>query len=1427
MSGSQHVISTDAKEIKSPLDIKYPLDVDNYSVWMWKIVPMLRHNGLLKVTIENNVQIFEFLDSEQVKEIGHLAMTINISTDIAPLFKNYFSGKAIWDSIQSTYGGVNNARKLSGILALCKFKFDQNNPKGSTAKLRTILNETITAADATVISFADLAQAMLIHSLPPPYFQVRSLLTHNDDKEVSLDASIALILKESELIRSSGDLGGAKKDFAGYVKNWPKGTKLCKAHNWKADTCHKCDPSKLSKNSTCQDCHQKGHKSMMSSFCSRFEKPEIAKFARDADTDRDLLKPFAGMVNHENLPKRDLRDQIESSRAAKRSRAEGIFNHIDTSTEYLLLSKMSDATRKTIIDSGCSKSIFQNKNDLTDYVNSIKRISTADAEANDLLSPGNGSLQLNGYLKLQKVLHCPTVSLNLLSVSQLADLNLIIIFDKYKCEVRRIENNELVLRGKREGNIYVYNRPTDTAMVTQGKLTATRTVLFHRRMGHINYGDLRHLEHISEGVLLDKSTVEPPLCLSCLNSKCTRRHFQKSESHAKRYGDLTHSDICFINVPTVVGNFIMFILFVDDATRWISCYLLKNKSDTEDAFKDYDAIMLNRSKRHCQILRSDNDNVYFNKGVESYCQMHGILQQSSTIYTSQQNGRAERPNRTIVEMAHAMLSEANLPLSYWGFAVLYAVYIKNRSPHSALNRITPYQAKTGQLPDLSSIRVFGSSAYTLIPKEKRKGPGNKFLDKTERLIFIGFSERFKAWQMIHPDSHAIIHSSEAVFVETFTDLPTVASKAELASMLPTDTSPESTISEELATPESPIVDRLSTDPIAEGDVETDSKISDPTIDTQNDMTDAESVGSSASDSSNQSDLDPLTMLASAYSTELDLTPEVMHDLLVEDQMPNDLNPTFKEAMVGPFKLQFIAAIKKEYDSLAQNKVFSEPLDLPKGFKAIDTKMVLKIKEPEFHNETPIYKARLCGKGFRQIFGVDYFETYSPVATYDSMRIFLTLMAMMDFELDVVDVITAFLLSPLKEEVYIKIPDGYDIGATDTRKVLRLLKSLYGLKQAPRDWNANLDSYLRQLGFKPLQNDRCLYVGRFGNDGLTVCYILVYVDDMILACKDRIIMKELKSKIHSKFPIKDKGPISFFLNMHIVRDRSTRTIRIHQMPKIERLLSDNRLTITERQIISKPCKIPAQDKDLLTKDMCPVTDKEKQEMVKVPYRSFIGMLLYISVTARPDIATAVSSAARYSHNPGRLHWNAVLQILRYLQGTRILKLQLGGKSTQFMLTSNFSLVKASADADWATERDDRRSRTGFAIYLFSSLIIWSSKLQPTISQSSTEAEYLSLASCARFLLWVRNLLQEMGFPSSAASIIEQDNKACINIAESYKSHPAVKHIDVRHHFLRDQILTQKTIELVKTDTTEMISDLFTKQLVYTIFRKHRERLGLVE
>ena len=535
------------------------------------------------------------------------------------------------------------------------------------------------------------------------------------------------------------------------------------------------------------------------------------------------------------------------------------------------------------------------------------------------------------------------------------------------------------------------------------------------------------------------------------------------------------------------------------------------------------------------------------------------------------------------------------------------------------------------------------------------------------------------------------------------------------------------------------------------------------------------------------------------------------------------SPTYQEAMNRIDKPKWAVAIDKEYEALFQNKTFSEPMTLPYGHRAIDTKMVLKIKEPEILGTEGRYKARLCGKGFQQIYQLNYFETFAPVATYNSLRLFLAIMATMDYEIDVIDIITAFLLSTLEEKIYIKIPPGYP-KEHKQNQVLKLLKGLYGLKQGPLAWNKELDQILKSFGFEPTISDPCFYYRAADSS-----YLIVWVDDIILSTSSTSVMAKLKTQIKEKLPCHDKGPISLYLNLLITRDRQNRLIYISAPTKIDNVLKDNQLSKEDKEIISRPYKTPAITTVTQCKEMEPKNNEETEFMKLKPYRSILGQLIHICITSRPDISTAVSCCGRFAQNPGIENWKALLIILRYLQGTKDFKLVLGGISKSINVSAqvyDYSdiILSAACDADWAGDLDNRRSRSGFCIFLNDSLIQWSSKLQKSVSLSSTEAEYVCLSAGTTNVLWYRTILQEIGFIQRNPTIIDQDNESTIKIAESKKQQPGLKHISIRHHFIRDKI-QQQEIKLQPVTSERMKADIMTKNLAYPRFSEIRASLRI--
>jgi hypothetical protein len=408
---------------------------------------------------------------------------------------------------------------------------------------------------------------------------------------------------------------------------------------------------------------------------------------------------------------------------------------------------------------------------------------------------------------------------------------------------------------------------------------------------------------------------------------------------------------------------------------------------------------------------------------------------------------------------------------------------------------------------------------------------------------------------------------------------------------------------------------------------------------------------------------------------------------------------------------------------------------------------------------------------------------------------------------------AYLKGELDEEIYMELPDGAKYPGKEGW-VWRLKKPLYGLKQAGRQWKRKLDKAMEKLGFRKSRADDCLYILR--ENGKVILLVLVYVDDMALAGKTVATIKAFKTSLGNIFEITDLGELEHILGIQVERDRKARTITLNQTAYIEDLLYRHRLRDCA------PVSTPLAVKDRLSTEQSPSTPAEQTEYNEyangLVYAECLGGVLYATQT-RPDIQHAVGVCAQFSANPGRAHLEALKRIFRYLKGTARYGLTLGRKDGQLDLIG-------WTDSDWAQDPDTRRSLGGFVFDIAGGSVSWSSKKQPTVALSTVEAEYMAASNATKEAIWLRVLLEDLGFPQMTATTIHADNQGCIALSKNPVAHSRAKHIDIRHHFIRERI-ARREIDLQFCPTTQMIADIFTKQLPREAFEKFRTALGVAE
>lgn len=492
-----------------------------------------------------------------------------------------------------------------------------------------------------------------------------------------------------------------------------------------------------------------------------------------------------------------------------------------------------------------------------------------------------------------------------------------------------------------------------------------------------------------------------------------------------------------------------------------------------------------------------------------------------------------------------------------------------------------------------------------------------------------------------------------------------------------------------------------------------------------------------------------------------------------------------------------SAMDSEFSALLRNKTW-HLVPPPRGKNIIDCKWVYKVKK-KADGSIDRYKAHLVSKGFKQRYDIDYEDTFSPVVKAATIRLVLSADVSWGWSLRQLDVQNAFLHGFLEEEVYMRQPPGC-ADPVMPGHVCKLDKALYGLKQAPRAWYSRLSLKLQSLGFVPSKADTSLFYFRKASH---IMFMLVYVDDIIVASSSSSLTDALLSQLDQEFAIKDLGDLHYFLGIEVKRSKG------------ELLLTQARYatSILERvnMQLCRPVSTPLSPTDKLAlREGDPLGVQDSTQ-----YRSIVGALQYLTLT-RPDISFAVNKVCQFLHSPTTLHWAAVKRIIRYVSGT----LGLGLKFSK----SRSMLVSAFSDADRAGCPDDSRSTRGFAVFLGNNLISWSARKQATVSRSSTEAEYKAMANATTEVMWVHKLLDELGISHPSAAVLWCDNIGAKYLSDNPVFHARTKHIEIDFHFVREQV-AMKQLDVRFISSADQLADEFTKPLGTRPFIWFRNNLNL--
>lgn len=1033
--------------------------------------------------------------------------------------------------------------------------------------------------------------------------------------------------------------------------------------------------------------------------------------------------------------------------------------------------KQEDTRKRAwFLDSGCSNHMSGDKELFVSMDEKFKHsVKLGNNKRMEVIGKGNVKLVLNGatYV-IREVYYVPELKNNLLSLGQLQEKGLTIMIQRGTCRVYHDERGLIAECKMSRNRMFVLFDQTNEATRRQRCMQITSNEapkLWHERYGHLSHGGMKTLQSKSMVRGLPSFDIQTFTCSDCLKGKQPRSAIPKRSSwRAKEVLELIHSDICGPISPISTSGKRYILCFIDDHSRKAWVYFIKEKSEAFHQFRLFKSKVETESGRSIKCLRTDRGGEYTSTEFADYCKEKGIRRQLTTAYTPQQNGIAERKNRTVMNMVRSMLSARKVPKIFWAEAVNWTFYVLNRCPTHAVKDKTPQEAWNGIKPSVEHFRVWGSLAHAHIPDVKR----SKLDDKSITCVMLGFSEESKGYKLYNPDTKKIVISKDVVFEET-KGWDWEADKDHQSNV-------------ELTWSDDDGVWEESDDEISDGDAPNQSE---PPAEVTEEAQMEQDVG--------------------VRERRTRRLPQYLSDYVIgagvstgEDEVnmveTNSSDPfTFEEAYNS---VKWRDAMDEEIRSIEKNKTWSL-CPLPHGAKCIGVKWIYKTKLNEL-GEINKHKARLVAKGYSQELGIDFTEAYAPVARMDTIRTILATAAQRDWVIYQLDVKSAFLHGVLNEDVYIQQPKGYEVEGEE-EKVYKLHKALYGLRQAPRAWFSRIEEYFIKEGFLKSPNEETLFLK--ANDQGNILMVSVYVDDLIYTGDCELMMKEFKLSMQQEFDMTDLGKMKYFLGIEV--SQTADGFHVSQAKYALEVL--RRFDMEECNPVRTPM-VPGSKLSI---------DEGGEPADETLYKQIVGSLMYITNT-RPDVQYAVSMLSRYMSKPTLMHLQAAKRVLRYLKGTMDFGLwyKKGGTGEVLVYT----------DSDFAGDIDSRKSTSGYVFLLDNAAVAWTSKKQPIVTLSTTEAEYVAASTCACQAIWFERVLEELGYDTTEGITIHCDNTSTIKLSKNPVFHGRCKHIGVRFHFLRD-LVKEGRVSLKHCGTQEQVADIFTKPLGREVFETLRSKLGV--
>ncbi|KAJ9545521.1 hypothetical protein OSB04_025228 [Centaurea solstitialis] len=1075
-------------------------------------------------------------------------------------------------------------------------------------------------------------------------------------------------------------------------------------------------------------------------------------------------------------------------------------SHEIPNKNYLLklnrLTESNQGRRSSLwhVDSGCSRHMT----DIMSLLEDFKKFEGGHVAFGD--NPHGGKISGKGKVSKGKmtfddVYFVEQLKYNLLSVSQVCDKKFGVFFTDTECLILapgyKIDESKVMLRTPRKDNVYcldIEDASSSSLNCLFSKASVSESSLWHRRMCHMNFKNMNLLvkNNLVRG-LSAKEFSSDDHCVACLKGKQHKNsHKSKEVNTISSPLQLLHMDLFGPTNVMSIDKKSYCLVIVDDYSRFTWVYFLRTKDETSGLIKPFVTRVENKTNLRVKVIRSDNGTEFKNADLNSFCEEK---------------------------------ADSKLPITFWAEAVNTACYVQNRVLIVKSKGKTPYELFEKKKPYIGFLQPFGCPC-TILDTKTHLG---KFESKSDDGFFVGYSSQSKALRVFNSSTRIIEESDNVKCNVNTPNIPgsgpnwlfDIDSLTNSLNMSYTVNAGSGTEQAQETSPTfvmfpMPLVD--SNDASTTDESHGDDKIESESTEKNDDQPIEESSPSQnledipALEEGPQWDQEPEV---NDSNLGVDLTEEPLHltrtqknhppTLVIGDIQSPMITRKQSKSLPNPH-LSMISVFlsqtepKKAYDAMKDPswiEAMQEELlqfvlqhvwdlvDLPRGHRVIGTKWIFRNKTDE-RGIVIINKARLVAQGYTQEEGIDYDDVFAPVARIEAIRLFLAFASYKGFKVYQIDVKSAFLYGTIDEEVYVSQPPGFE-DPKYPDKVYKLRKALYGLHQAPRAWYDTLSSYLLENKFERGVIDKTLFIKRTKTDMLLV---QIYVDDIIFGSTKDDMCKEFEELMHKKFKMSSMGELTFFLGLQV--KQKPEGIFIHQSKYVASMLQKFGMND------AKPASTPMETHKHLTADV------EGEEVDVHHYRSMIGSLMYLTAS-RPDIMFVVCVCARFQVRPKESHLHAVKRIFKYLKGQPRLGLW-------YPNVSSFDLV-AYTDSDYGGANLDRKSTSGGCQFLGGRLVSWQCKKQTTVSQSTTEAEYIAASQCCSQVLWIQNQMQDYGL-SFLQTPIYIDNNSALSIVNNPVKHSKTKHIEIKYHFIRD-CNEKKIIQVLKVHTNDQYADLFTK------------------